>query len=207
MDGEQIYYYCLERLITLDNRIWELAEEHGIQRTKEEADKITIMANAQLNTCLDNELIIDDPDKFLEMIAFPYNYISILFLICETATIRIEQTDIALDDALVCVEQAWYHFGTIHTLLAGGNKPVDENQLMKDTLSSIGKKGAEVRHAETRSMREFAKQHWRENIDPNLPNDKAAELLANVVCLSHRTRAEIVAEAKKEAKTKYKNTL
>lgn len=78
----------------------------------------------------------------------------------------------------------------------------DVIQSPSEIMSAIGKRGATVRHRDTRMEREFVKKYWRENIDPTLTNEKAAEKMqaANVVKLSTRKLAEIVSEAKREQK-------
>lgn len=58
---------------------------------------------------------------------------------------------------------------------------------------------AKKRHAENYALAAEALRHWRENIDPSLSAQKAADLLLSVVPLSHKKLAEIVSKAKKEA--------
>lgn len=57
---------------------------------------------------------------------------------------------------------------------------------------------AKRRHAENYALTETAKRHWKENIDPKLSAQKAADELIKIVPLSHKKLAEIVSQAKKE---------
>lgn len=59
---------------------------------------------------------------------------------------------------------------------------------------------AHLRHAETRQLKEFAIQFWRDNVDPNLSAQKAATALlqANAVNLSHKKLAEVISAEKKK---------
>ncbi|QBR40558.1 hypothetical protein EHF36_07905 [Kerstersia gyiorum] len=65
--------------------------------------------------------------------------------------------------------------------------------------ASIGAALADIRHAETRSTNKFVLEYWREKIDPALSAQKAADevLQRNVVNLSHKKIAEIIAAERK----------
>ena len=72
------------------------------------------------------------------------------------------------------------------------------NLTEKHILSERASKAANARHIETYELKKQAMDYWREHIDPNLSNPKAADLLLKVVALSHRKLVEYVAEAKRE---------
>ncbi len=57
---------------------------------------------------------------------------------------------------------------------------------------------AKKRHAENYALVETAKKHWKDNIDPRLSAQKAADELMKIVPLSHKKLAEVVSQAKKE---------
>ena len=57
---------------------------------------------------------------------------------------------------------------------------------------------AKKRHRENYELKEQAIMFWQENIDPNLSNDKAAEILMRIVPISFRKLSEYVGEAKRE---------
>ncbi|MDR1647774.1 MAG: hypothetical protein LBR88_07055 [Zoogloeaceae bacterium] len=57
---------------------------------------------------------------------------------------------------------------------------------------------ATLRHVEHNALKADAIKYWRENIDPNLSAEKAANMLTKVVPLSHKVLAAAVAEAKKK---------
>ena len=72
------------------------------------------------------------------------------------------------------------------------------NLTEKHILSERASKAANARHVETYELKKQAMDYWREHINPNLSNPKAADLLLKVVALSHRKLVEYVAEAKRE---------
>ena len=59
---------------------------------------------------------------------------------------------------------------------------------------------AKKRHTENRAMAEEAMKFWRENMDTSLSASKAANELVQVVSLSHKKLAELVAAEKKKLK-------
>jgi len=59
---------------------------------------------------------------------------------------------------------------------------------------------AKRRHAENYSMIEAALSHWKENINPNVSAQKAANELVRIVPLSHKKLAEIISAEKKKLK-------
>jgi hypothetical protein len=69
---------------------------------------------------------------------------------------------------------------------------------------------ANRRHEETRALKKEVIKYWKENIDPHLTAQKAANKLLDVFSLSHKTLAEYISEGKKteehvsEAKNKSK---
>ncbi len=67
-----------------------------------------------------------------------------------------------------------------------------------DERSHLMKSAAQIRHKETYALKSEAIDYWKRNIDPNLSNDKAAEILTDVVPVSFRKLSEYVAEAKRE---------
>lgn len=72
------------------------------------------------------------------------------------------------------------------------------NLTEKHILSELASKAAFVRHKETYILKEQAIDYWREHIDSNLSNPKAADLLIKIVPVSHRKLVEYVAEAKRK---------
>lgn len=72
------------------------------------------------------------------------------------------------------------------------------NLTEKHILSERASKAAKARHKDNYILKKEAIDHWREHIDPNLSNPKAADLLKKVVPVSHRKLVEYVAEAKRE---------
>jgi hypothetical protein len=118
-----------------------------------------------------------------------------------TAVYEVKQRKTSFKKALINTEQAWYVFGAFehHIKMRPFLEPFDENILedfRSKVLSSLGRKGADIRHSETRSMREDAIEYWRKNIDPKLSTPKAADILIKVVPLSHRKLEEIIRKAK-----------
>ncbi len=59
---------------------------------------------------------------------------------------------------------------------------------------------AQIRHTENRELADDVRSFWRENIDPNLSAQKAANeiMRANLVPLSHKKIAEIVSRLRTE---------
>lgn len=57
---------------------------------------------------------------------------------------------------------------------------------------------AKKRHLESYALADYARQYWRENIDPALSAQRAATELTRVVPLSHKKLAEIVSSEKKK---------
>lgn len=57
---------------------------------------------------------------------------------------------------------------------------------------------AKKRHAENYELIKLAQKHWKENIDPSLSAQKAANHLIGVVPLSHKKLAEVVSAEKKK---------
>lgn len=70
-----------------------------------------------------------------------------------------------------------------------------QNGSIKQAASALAKK----RHAENYALQEDVKKHWRENIDPTLSAQKAADevVRAKVVPLSHKKIAEIISRERK----------
>lgn len=68
----------------------------------------------------------------------------------------------------------------------------------KNNEASAASVMAKKRHAENYALVETAKKHWKDNIDPRLSAQKAADELMKIVPLSHKKLAEIVSQAKKE---------
>jgi hypothetical protein len=56
---------------------------------------------------------------------------------------------------------------------------------------------ARLRHAEHYAMKNDALDYWRQNIDPDLSAEKAADQLIRVVHLSHKVLAELISAEKK----------
>lgn len=78
------------------------------------------------------------------------------------------------------------------------------NQLAKSLIRGAkfektrqARNAALFRHAETYALKKQAIEYWHEHIDPNLSNQKAADILLKVVPVSHRKLAEYVAECKR----------
>jgi hypothetical protein len=57
---------------------------------------------------------------------------------------------------------------------------------------------AKLRHAEHYSLKLDALEYWRNHIDPQLPAQKAANILIGVVPLSHKILAATVSAEKKK---------
>lgn len=72
------------------------------------------------------------------------------------------------------------------------------NLTEKHIRSELASNAAFARHNETYILKKQAIDYWREHIDPNLSNPKAADLLIKIVPVSHRKLVEYVAEAKRE---------
>lgn len=57
---------------------------------------------------------------------------------------------------------------------------------------------AKIRHAENYALADYAVDYWRKNMDTKLSASKAANELTNVVNLSHKKLAELIAAEKKK---------
>lgn len=70
----------------------------------------------------------------------------------------------------------------------------------KEGGSEIASQMAKLRHKENYALTEEVEKYWRENVDPSLSAQKAAEqvLLARVVPLSHKKIAEIISRLRKQ---------
>lgn len=68
------------------------------------------------------------------------------------------------------------------------------------TLPSPGQALASLRHLETKRKRESVASYWRENIDPKLSAQKAADKVvrAEISGLSHKVIAEIISALRRE---------
>lgn len=73
----------------------------------------------------------------------------------------------------------------------------DLREVSRLVLESLGRKGANARHAETAKMKAEVLAYWRENIGSKVSNEKAAGLLSKQFPLAHRTLRDYVAEAKR----------
>ena len=60
------------------------------------------------------------------------------------------------------------------------------------------KKGAHIRHRDTRALRAEVIDYWNANIDPKLSADKAAKMLTKIFPLEPRTMSKYVSAAKEE---------
>ena len=69
---------------------------------------------------------------------------------------------------------------------------------MENIVSEMARKNAFKRHKETYELKKQAIEHWCNNIDLNLSNDKAAAKLAKIVPVTIRILSGYVAEAKRQ---------
>lgn len=66
-----------------------------------------------------------------------------------------------------------------------------------EVRSSIGRKGADAIHTETRNLKKEVEEFWRSNVEQKLANDTAADILTRHFPLKHRTLSKYVSEFKK----------
>lgn len=184
-DYDDILLSLLDNMADLHEKIWELAEKKGIPRTDDSAKMLTIKCNQ-----IAHSEIIPNTNEV-------ENIIAMLFSVYEISNRIIEDSNKYIDVKLKAVSDAWFYFGLISYELNG--TVIDEDSLLKMGSTILGKKGAYVRHAETRSMREDAIDYWRKNIDPKLSAPKAANELIKIVPLSHRKLEEIIREEQKKS--------
>lgn len=64
--------------------------------------------------------------------------------------------------------------------------------------STASRSMARKRHKENYELVEFAVKYWKDNIDPAMSAEKAADLLIAQVPLSHKKLAEVVSSEKKK---------
>lgn len=75
-----------------------------------------------------------------------------------------------------------------------GEKSCEEENRNENPAAAM----ARLRHADNYALADEARKYWRENIDPTLSAQKAADNLLRVVPLSHKKLAELVAAEKKK---------
>lgn len=91
--------------------------------------------------------------------------------------------------------------------LAHGSFMWDEGfKCAQEEKSEQMRKAAKKRHRENYELKEQAVLFWSKNIDPNISNDKAAEILMKIVPLSFRKLSEYVSEAKRKSIPSATNT-
>ncbi len=83
--------------------------------------------------------------------------------------------------------------------LIEGTTELDAKNQISKVMSNIARKNAFKRHKETYELKNQAIEYWRLNIDKNLSNPKAADLLLKIVKVSHRKLVDYVAEAKRKS--------
>ena len=129
---------------------------------------------------------------------------------------------VGIDTALGCMSVYWFHqaptdhaqgltesaFNSLGEAYAGvalksnnaaRREAINDAKAVFETevRSSIGRKGADAIHTETRNLKKEVEEFWRSNVDAKLANDTAADILARHFPLKHRTLSKYVSEFKK----------
>jgi hypothetical protein len=223
MTDEEIRRYCIERLGVLEDSIWRLAGDRGYEQTVKNATYFSrLMAGAllqgiQRDVSAYEQVTIgmkeaehdahvgEFQSHSFRSASFAERHISLAFMAYFGVWKDVSGGIFSPEKSLLMVESAWFLYGQISCAIgmdSSQDKEAAFEAMRTRVISELGKQGADARHKESRSEREFVKRYWRENIDRSLSADKAAEELSrrNVVNLGHRTLARIVSEAKKEQK-------
>jgi hypothetical protein len=91
-----------------------------------------------------------------------------------------------------------FFFEASDALSIAGGLIMWDSSALEHSDSNPAVEMAKKRHAENYGLRAEAIKYWKENIDPNLSAEKAADKLIGIVPLSHKKLAEVVAAERKK---------
>lgn len=180
--GERVY-----------STLWELAERHGIPRNADTVRKFGLLHEASYDLVGEEKGMApefhrtDEEIAEIEATGVEFKSLAMAFLMLRDGMASLEVGDLegAQDMMMVSLTMAGFGLG-----MAGIHLNVE--------ITRRARKANAARHVPTYAKQEEIRQYWLDNIDRQMKNVDAADILFKVFDLEHRTLARYVARFKKE---------